>query len=328
MNNKMALSQDTEMEDLSQYSQEEDEEEEESKRRQLRHAYRNLINRTTANPDDESTLPPTETLDEARELFSKVTRTQEAVLDSKFLLLMTTRGRKCTMALPIALHAFDAEEFASRALSMVGAPSPITKPLDSEAWTKLGELSGEALKRSAPFWYLYGSAGIVPPRVRQARRIMVETPDKPATIAKKVSSVDCTSKEKTTEHVSYIHQLLKSYYAKLRGPLPYFEFVLHPRSFAKTCENIFHLSFLINQGLARIFENDNLLLVEPVERTSESTSAQATDASNMSSVFAMTLTMKQWREAVEALGITEPAIDTKVDSSNNSHEESESSKET
>ncbi|CAN7985932.1 unnamed protein product [Ixodes hexagonus] len=289
------------MEDLSQCSQED----EESKRRQLRRAYRDLINRTTADPDDETAEPPTETLEEAKQLFTKVTRTQEAVLDSKLMLLMATKGRKCANYLPIDLRAFDAEEFASRALSIMGASSPVTHKLDVEAWAKLGQFAEEPLKRSSPFWYLYGSAGELPPRVRQARRTIVEAPDRPATVAKKVSSTDRTNKETTTEHVSHIHRLLKSLHSRLGRPLPYFEFVIHPRSFSKTCENIFHLSFLVNEGHARIAEEDGLLLVEPVDRTNASAAAQAAGRNN---VFAMTLTMEQWRESVQALGIREPTI--------------------
>ncbi|CAN7987233.1 unnamed protein product [Ixodes pacificus] len=301
MNMTASTAEDSEMEDLSQCSQED----EESRRRQLRRAYRDLINRTVADPDDETAVPPTETLDEAKELFSKVTRTQEAVLDSKLMVLMASKGRKCASLLPINLHAFDAEEFAGRALSIMGTSAPVGQKLDLAAWAQLGRFAEEPLKRSAPFWYLYGAAGEVPPRVRQARRTVVEAPDRPETVAKKVSSGDRTNKETTTEHVGHIHGLLKALHSRLGGPLPYHEFVIHPTSFSKTCENIFHLSFLINEGHARIIEEDGLLLVEPVDRTSSSAASQV---ANRNGVFVKTLTMTQWREAVQGLGIREPTI--------------------
>lgn len=121
-----------------------------------------------------------------------------------------------------------------------------------------------------------------------------------------VKSGEQTNQETTTEHVAHIHRVLKSLYAKLGNQaLPYFEFVIHPQSFAKTCENIFHLSFLVNEGHARVtLDENNLLLVEPVGRDENNTETRRT----MKNVFAMTLNMQQWRDAVRALQITRLAI--------------------
>lgn len=305
-----SLAEDAEMEDIScsQDSSQESQDGEETQRRQLRRAYRDLINETCDNSEETSTAPPTETLHKASLLFSKVKRTQEAVLDSKLVLLVATRGRKCASSLPINLCTFDPEEFVAKVRTAAGSSNHSTDPLSMEMWANLGRMSETCFRTSSPFWYLYGSAGDIARRVRAAptRRTVVEGPDRAPTVAKQVKSGEQTNQETTTEHVAHIHRVLKSLYAKLGNQaLPYFEFVIHPQSFAKTCENIFHLSFLVNEGHARVtLDENNLLLVEPVGRDENNTETRRT----MKNVFAMTLNMQQWRDAVRALQITRLAI--------------------
>lgn len=273
-----------------------------SKRRRLRHTYRSVIDRQLDEPED---VLPSDALAQANELFQEVDRTPEAVLDSTLVSLAASRGRQLVTALPVNLRKFDPDEFAARVRDYVSDTSQ-TDPLTEKAWAELGKLAEGSMRTSHPFWYVYGSAGDVPIKTRQApvRRQVQEGPDRAPTVPKQVRSVEQTNQETTTERVSVIHRLLRELYAKTGEPLPYFEFVLHPHSFAKTCENIFHLSFLINEGHARIkCEEDDFLVVEPVFGN---TSAER--EANKSGVFAMTLNMEQWQQAVKALEITRPVI--------------------
>ncbi|XP_037580053.1 non-structural maintenance of chromosomes element 4 homolog A-like [Dermacentor silvarum] len=117
-----------------------------------------------------------------------------------------------------------------------------------------------------------------------------------------VRSVEQTNQETTKERVIVIHQLLNDLYKQFGQPLPYLEFVIHPQSFGKTCENIFRLSLLI-EGHARIKNDEsNLLVVEPIFKNT-STQREANE-----NVFVMTLDFKKWQGAVEALKITKPVI--------------------
>lgn len=274
-------------------------------RRQVRRAYYKLIDEAQ-NDSGAQGGDLHKTLDTAQQLFGKVTRMPEAVLDSKLMVLVGNKGRQRMRAVPIDFTTFDAEEFAVRVRGSV-CKSSGTGPLDVSAWAKLGKLGEGMFRSSVPLWYLHGSAGEVPPKVRQprTRRQDQDAVDRAPTVPTQVRSVEQTNQETTTERITQIHKLLQLLYDRLGNkPVRYFEFVLNPRSFAKTCENIFHLSFLINEGRARLFpDDDGLLVVEPVS-ASESSDCRAANKN----VFAMTMCMKQWQEAVAALGITEPVI--------------------
>lgn len=273
-----------------------------SKARRLRHAYRAVIDKQLNEPEN---VIPNEALRRAKELFEDVTRTPEAVLDSTLVSLAASRGRQLVTALPINLRKFEPDEFAARVRDFVSDTSQ-TDPLTERAWAQIGKLAEGNVRASHPFWYLYGSAGEVPVKTRQApvRRQPQEGPDRAPTVPKQVRSGEQTNQETTTERVAIIHELLRDLYQKMKRPLPYIELVLHPRSFAKTCENIFHLSFLINEGHARIkCDANNLLVVEPVYGNT-STEREA----NKSGGFTMTMNMQQWREAVKALNVTRPVI--------------------
>lgn len=274
-------------------------------RRQVRRAYYKLIDEAQ-NDSGARGGDLHKTLDTAQQLFGKVTRMPEAVLDSKLMVLVGNKGRQRMRAVPIDFTTFDAEEFAVRVRGSV-CKSSGTGPLDVSAWAKLGKLGEGMFRSSVPLWYLHGSAGEVPPKVRQprTRRQDQDAVDRAPTVPTQVRSVEQTNQETTTERITQIHKLLQLLYDRLGNkPVRYFEFVLNPRSFAKTCENIFHLSFLINEGRARLFpDDDGLLVVEPVS-ASESSDCRAANKN----VFAMTMCMKQWQEAVAALGITEPVI--------------------
>ncbi|KAH7959564.1 hypothetical protein HPB49_011886 [Dermacentor silvarum] len=269
--------------------------------RHLRHAYRTGIDQV-----DEAENRPYETLQVAQGLFGDVARTPEAVLDSVLVSLAASKGRQLATALQVNQQCkFDPEVFAVRVRDFVSEPSQ-TDPLTEKAWAELGKLAQGTVKTSQPFWYLYGSAGDAPAKTRQApvRRTVQDAPDRAPTVPKQVRSVEQTNQETTTERVGVIHQLLRDLYEQFGHPLPYIEFILHPQSFGKTCENIFHLSFLINEGHARIkCDESNLLVVEPVFGN---TSAER--EANKNGVFVMTLNFVQWQDAVKTLGVMQPVI--------------------
>ncbi|NXJ86999.1 EID3 inhibitor, partial [Trogon melanurus] len=76
--------------------------------------------------------------------------------------------------------------------------------------------------------------------------------------------------EATEKEVERILALLQTHFTNDRQyaetPISFFEFVIDPNSFARTVENIFHVSFLIRDGLARLKLDENALpIIEPTK---------------------------------------------------------------
>ncbi|KAH6944165.1 hypothetical protein HPB50_002121 [Hyalomma asiaticum] len=130
-----------------------------------------------------------------------------------------------------------------------------------------------------------------------------DVPDRAPTSPEQVQFVEKPNEDKTTERVIRIKQALRNLYEKRKGPLPYWEFVVHPRSYARTCENIFHLSILADKGHARIkCDEDGVVEVEPVLG---STSAEHEVTESIPCLVNMN--MEQWQEAVKVLDVNEPS---------------------
>ncbi|KAK8778094.1 hypothetical protein V5799_020563 [Amblyomma americanum] len=172
----MAVQQDDDI-----FTQTLDDSDDEVGRGELIHAYQALIDRTAEEENVSSSLL-TETIGMAENLFEAVTRTHEAAVDSTLMRAVTSHGRKLAAA-ALPEQTLDTEEFADRVRSVVSS-SLHASTLDIKAWAKLADFAAGALKTSAPFWYLYGSAGEAPIKVRRARAVREVAPDRPPTLPK------------------------------------------------------------------------------------------------------------------------------------------------
>ncbi|NXY18493.1 NSE4A protein, partial [Atrichornis clamosus] len=221
----------------------------------------------------------TEALEEANRLFDGVCRAREAALDAQFLVLASNIGKEKANELHSEMSAFDSAAFAEDLLTFMGINRTEIEDSDdsedvpggflpSNAWQKMGEEALKYFRRAPTFHYMMGSFKSDPPvpkqrieRQKRANRGKAERA-MPAQLKKMEES----HQETTEKEVERILGILQTHFENDPDtPISFFDFVIDPNSFARTVENMFHVSFLIRDGLAKIkLDEDELPVIEPM----------------------------------------------------------------
>jgi len=117
---------------------------------------------------------------------------------------------------------------------------------------------------------------------------------------------------------STMEQLKDAFYTNGSDAIPYFDFILDPTSFGKSVENMFHVSFLIKEGRAKMIVRDDRDDGLPYIRPMKEAQAGAAHHANEDSLDArnqaiLSLDMEEWEEMIELLNITQPMIHHDMD---------------
>ncbi|KAM9010724.1 non-structural maintenance of chromosomes element 4 homolog A isoform 2-T2 [Ara ararauna] len=295
----------------------------ERSRRIIRNQYRELIYSVQQNREDmlnSKSNRLTEALEEANKLFSGVSSAREAALDAQFLVLASNLGKEKANELHSDMTTFDSLVFAEDLLTFMGInrieveendsdSESISGYLPSDAWHKLGEETEKYFRRAPSFHYMLGSFKSDPPVPRQRierQKKATGTEEKRAMPAQ-LKKMEESHQEATEKEVERILGLLQTHFQNDRNtPISFFDLVIDPNSFARTVENIFHVSFIIRDGFARIkLDEDKLPIIEPSEDNEEREDGHSAGARNQ---VVLSLNYKDWKEIVETYEITEPMI--------------------
>ncbi|XP_072280349.1 non-structural maintenance of chromosomes element 4 homolog A [Pyxicephalus adspersus] len=293
-------------------------------RREIRHKYRELIQNMHQNRDDMLSSRSnrlTETLEQANKLFEGVSKAREAALDAQFLVLASNLGKEKASQLRADLTVFDPISFAEDLLTFMGINRLENPDSDSEdegfakgylppdAWHKLGTEADKYFKRTPTFHFMLGSFKTEPPVVRQRidRQRRASKVEEKRVMPAQLKKMEESHQEATEKEVERILGYLQSYFKDdPETPISFFDFVIDPNSFARTVENMFHVSFIIRDGFARIkLDQDKLPVIEPVSQEDES-QIDKNDQSRYQGVIS--LSHQDWKEIIETFEITEPMI--------------------
>ncbi|KFO87036.1 Non-structural maintenance of chromosomes element 4 A, partial [Buceros rhinoceros silvestris] len=221
----------------------------------------------------------TEALEEANRLFSGVYCAREAALDAQFLVLASNLGKEKASELQSEMTAFDSLAFAEDLLTFMGlnhleveedgaSESASGGYLPSNAWHKLGQETEMHFRRAPTFHFMLGSFKSDPPVPRQRieRQRKATGREEKRAMPAQLKKMEESHQEATEKEVERILRLLQTHFKNdPNTPISFFEFVIDPNSFARSVENIFHVSFLIRDGFARLkLDDDKLPIIEPV----------------------------------------------------------------
>ncbi|XP_011611346.2 EP300-interacting inhibitor of differentiation 3-like [Takifugu rubripes] len=290
-----------------------------NERLQLRSRYRELI--ATMQKNREDMLNPsnnalTDILVEANELFKDVRQVREAALDAQLLVVATDLAKEKATQI-CSGSDFDPNIFAEHLLSFMGLNRlgdrgdeqqdgrVVDGYLSLAAWQRLARRA-ECCFRTAPsFHFMNGAFHAKPPPPKPRMQQERKDPSKEVIEIKPIQKLEGSHQEATETEVERILGYLQCYYRdEPTSPISYYEFVIDPNSFSRTIENIFHTSFLIRDGFARIYPDDsNLPCIEPTEVRA----MEDGDLSNRKQCI-ISLSPKTWKELIDAFEIKNAMI--------------------
>ncbi|KAH7175507.1 Nse4 C-terminal-domain-containing protein [Dactylonectria macrodidyma] len=110
---------------------------------------------------------------------------------------------------------------------------------------------------------------------------------------------DMEEKEKTA--------IMHRYGLRSTGGIDLMRFVVNPKSFGQTVENMFYVSFLIRDGRVEIdFDEFGLPALAPVDREAEEEGGGRHSTSKHQAILSMD--METWREIIDTFDLNEPMI--------------------
>ncbi|GBP38182.1 EP300-interacting inhibitor of differentiation 3 [Eumeta japonica] len=221
-------------------------------------------------------------------LEERVRHPGESYLDSRVLKTSSDLAVRCSEDISGNVNTYDKHEFAAlirRNPQMWNFSFPKEVPV---------------------FVYLFGTFAPTPPeeRVKVPRRTyqrqQIAALKRPETVSK------LNKQDEGSELVSSVHRFISKAYKQSGQPLSYFHVVLDPTSFAKTVENIYHISFLVRDGLASVNVDDStgLPFLTP---QAKSDSQQSRDLAEENQ-FIVSIDMQRWQELIRAFRITSPMM--------------------
>ena len=161
---------------------------------------------------------------------------------------------------------------------------------------------------------MHGALTTIPPapnvekpkekRARQATKVS----DLKETQAETLEEAE-TSDNITDKIVGNVYKVLvEKFKENGRKPINFFKFVLHPTSFGKSIENMFHVSFLVkeNKVAVRICQESEMPLIEPL--ATKRKEKESTEEIGKFQVV-MNVNMAQWRALVTGLQIKTPMLE-------------------
>ncbi|XP_062989329.1 non-structural maintenance of chromosomes element 4 homolog A [Elgaria multicarinata webbii] len=295
----------------------------ETTRRLLRQQYRELISSVQQNREmmlSTRNDKLTEALEDANKLFTGVSRAREAALDAQFLVLASNLGKEKASQLQSDMTVFDPSAFAEDLLTFMGLNRLERDGSDSEeeqvvggflpsnAWHKLGDEAKKYFRRAPVFHFMLGTFTADPPveRPRIERQRKKAGSDEGRAMPAQLKKMEESHQEATEKEVERILGYLQTYHAQdPDNPIPFLEFVTDPNSFARTVENMFHVSFLIKDGHARItIDQDRLPIIEPLNPNE----GENDQDSQVRKQAVISMSYQEWQRTVEAFEISEPLI--------------------
>ena len=277
-------------------------------RRQLRQKYRDVI-RDTRKESKNLAVPSDDRLFEkvqcSSELFQNVRQAREGVLDSQLLRLVSDIGKAKADAFQAESVSFDDIIFISKLQGLLSFTPGSGAKQTSNSWNKIVGVCQPLLVSCPPsMTTMRGSMEVSAPKIR-AKTERTQTRDKSQVVSKPkvVTKSDISRCDDTKTAVEWLYKCLHLACEEEGGEVLIWDFVIDPKSYTATVENLFHLTFLIKDGRSDLFEQDNSIYLRARKSSSEQELAQRHHRQ-----FVFSLDFERWEQLKEEYSIQEAMV--------------------
>jgi len=243
------------------------------------------------------------------ELYDNVEAPQEAVMDAHVVKHLSRLCRKQAEQMSTNINVFKAEEYAEK----LKASMNVEQSLDKRKWILLGEQVKTMFRRTPPLTFMFGSLDTSPPEPKEKKQREMKA--KQATKLSQLKETQAAVMTETEKSVSQTDQMVSHVFKCLvlkwkendKRPLNYFKFVINPKCFGTSVENIFHVSFLVKEGKVGITLDSGLgyPVIEPVSKQKVAESQHDDLPRNQ---VVMSICMKDWSNLIKKHSIRETMI--------------------
>ncbi|CAO1614777.1 unnamed protein product [Sympodiomycopsis kandeliae] len=281
------------------------------------------------------------------QLMSHIKAPREAVLDAQVLTGVTDLGMKLTKSMRTHSSGFDIDEYISRVAKFIGgtvrtaaggrangsnkkrksaakrhADHVAEHDSDEDAddheqidqldmqswnWQRLGLIASKYSRKAPTMDHLVGPLAVEPRERKVVKRAKLAEGGE-AVRPEELEQKDLQQNENETSRC--VHDIAKRLQDKGGDEgINLFEFVLNPKSFSNSVENLFYVSFLVKEGIAAINDDDEggppmIIRVEP---PSEEDYEQGLKKRQI----VLELDKATWRDLIETYNIKESVIPTR-----------------
>ncbi|KAI0797808.1 Nse4 C-terminal-domain-containing protein [Abortiporus biennis] len=282
--------------------------------RNIRSKYRHL-RQDGIDPKETTVEAMIEQVDHADKLFNQVKGTAEALLDSDLLLKASEASAQKARAMKSGTGSFDIDDFVAKlVMFMGGAPNinlheddddeDVMEPDDNTPlkWEKIGRKALAKSHRVPAIDFMLGPLSIEQKQRVAGKRQRLEVNKADEKKPQEITEDDITrSENETTKNVAQLEMILTDQ----EGPINLFRFIINPKDFGQSVENLFYLSFLIRDGKCALETNEN---GEPEIFSSEPPTEDDYLNGLKKQQLVMEFDMATWRRAIEVFNITESVI--------------------
>ncbi|KIY50141.1 hypothetical protein FISHEDRAFT_39848 [Fistulina hepatica ATCC 64428] len=283
-------------------------------KREVRKGYRTLARHIEENQTNLNEITAEQLSNElalANKLFDRVKAPQEAALDSQFLLMASTMGAQKARAMKSGSGSFDIDDFVAKLITFMGGRQPSDNDENDEYeiedgtaaldWDKIGRKALAKSRRVPTMTFMLGPLSIEQKQRTQVKRAKFEKNEEDRQKPQEIREEDIQRSANETSHNVALAGILENV-----EKVNLFRFIVNPKSFAQSVENLFYLSFLIRDGVVALeTEKDGEPIIFACEPPSDH---DRLDSKLQKRQMVMELDMATWKYAIEVFDITESII--------------------